>query len=261
MSIKVGLAQIDVSFGQTDENFERVEKFVAQAAKQQVDVVVFPEMWNTGYALTELDQLADRDGAHTKELLSKLAKQYHVNIVGGSVSTNRNGHFYNTSYIFDSEGQLVSQYDKAHLFGLMHEEQFITAGAAKNQFTLAGVLSAGVICYDIRFPEWLRTNALGGAKIIYVSAEWPEPRIKQWETLLAARAIENQAFVVAVNRVGNDPDNHFSGHSQVIDPLGNVVLDAGEDETLVTTEFDFDQIDQVRGSIPVFDDRRPELYE
>jgi predicted amidohydrolase len=143
----------------------------------------------------------------------------------------------------------------------MHEEQFITAGAAKNQFTLAGVLSAGVICYDIRFPEWLRTNALGGAKIIYVSAEWPESRIKQWETLLAARAIENQAFVVAVNRVGNDPDNHFSGHSQVIDPLGNVVLDAGEDEALVTTEFDFDQIDQVRGSIPVFDDRRPELYE
>lgn len=100
-----------------------------------------------------------------------------------------------------------------------------------------------------------------GAKLLFVVAEWPESRVQQWEILLKARAVENQAFVVAVNRVGDDPDNHFNGHSLVIDPLGRVILQASDDaEGIFTTDVDLSQVEQVRGHIPVFDDRRPDLY-
>lgn len=260
MTLKIAIAQTNVDFADPEANFKRVEAFVSRAANENADVVVFPEMWNTGYALDQLDQLADENGQKTQQLLQRLAKKNQINIVGGSVSTKRDGHFYNTSYIVDDHGQVISSYDKVHLFGLMNEEKFITAGESENHFELAGIESVGVICYDIRFPEWLRTNARHGAKLLYVSAEWPDVRIPQWKILLQARAIENQAFVVAVNRVGDDPNNRFNGHSLVIDPLGKILLDAGEDETLKTVSLGFDQIDEVRGQIPVFNDRRPDLY-
>lgn len=260
MGLTIALAQIDVAFANPGANFEKVSQYVAQAAQAHADVVVFPEMWNTGYALDQLATLADPEGRHTQELLQELAQQYQINIVGGSVATKRDRDFFNTSYVVDDQGQLVSTYDKVHLFGLMNEGQYITAGQTENHFQLAGVPSIGVICYDIRFPEWLRTNARHGANVLYVSAEWPQPRIAQWETLLKARAIENQAFVVAVNRVGDDPANHFNGHSLVIDPLGNVIANAGETEKLTLADVDFSQIEAVRGQIPVFEDRRPELY-
>ncbi|KIS03579.1 carbon-nitrogen family hydrolase [Paucilactobacillus wasatchensis] len=260
MTLKIALAQIDITFATPDDNFARVAKYVEQAAAKQVDVVVFPEMWNTGYALDQLEQIADLNGERTQEFLQQLAVKYHVNIVGGSVAIKRDGHFYNTSYVVNAQGALVSAYDKVHLFGLMNEEKYITAGASEVSFELANVASTGVICYDIRFPEWLRTLSRHGSKVLYVSADWPAVRIPQWEILVRARAIENQSFVVAVNRVGDDPDNHFNGHSLVIDPLGNIVSQAGEQEELVVATIDLDSIEQVRGQIPVFADRRPELY-
>ncbi len=118
----------------------------------------------------------------------------------------------------------------------------------------------GVICYDIRFPEWLRKQAAQGPQVIFVSAEWPTVRLPQWRLLLQARAIENQAYVVAVNRVGSDPDNNFGGQSLVIDPLGQIMAIAGAHAQLVTAKLDLAQVAQVRGQIPVFNDRRPELY-
>ncbi|WP_137596810.1 carbon-nitrogen family hydrolase [Paucilactobacillus kaifaensis] len=261
MTIKVGLAQTNVTFANPDANFKRVEEYVRKAAEQEVDVVVFPEMWNTGYALNQLDQLADENGKRTQQLLQSLASQYQLNIVGGSVATKRNGHFYNTSYVVSDQGAVVSAYDKVHLFGLMHEGEFITAGSDETSFELAQVPSTGVICYDIRFPEWLRTLSRHGAQVLYVSAEWPDVRVTQWELLVRARAIENQAFVVAVNRVGDDPDNHFNGHSLVVDPLGNIIAQAGEQEELKVASFDLESIEAVRGQIPVFKDRRPDLYK
>ncbi len=259
MKLKIALAQIDIAFGQPTVNFAKVEDFIARASGK-VDVIVFPEMWNTGYALSELTELSDKEGKFTQNLLARLAKKYQINCVGGSVSTQKAEKFYNTSYIFDTSGNLVSTYDKVHLFGPMNEEKFIAAGNRENQFELAGVPSASVICYDIRFPEWLRTNMSQGAKILYVVAEWPVQRVRQWKILLQARAIENQAFVVAVNRVGSDLNNQFNGHSLIISPLGEIIVNAGENETLCFAEIDLSEIDSVRGEIPVFSDRRPELY-
>jgi predicted amidohydrolase len=142
----------------------------------------------------------------------------------------------------------------------MAEDRYITAGATENVFELDDVAAMGVICYDIRFPEWLRKQAAQGPRVIFVSAEWPTQRQMQWRLLLQARAIENQAFVVAVNRVGSDPDNQFGGQSLVIDPLGDLLAIGGAHPQLITATLDLAQVERVRGQIPVFEDRRPELY-
>ncbi|WP_412053067.1 carbon-nitrogen family hydrolase [Lactiplantibacillus plantarum] len=256
----VALAQLNIQFGDPDANYEQIEVAIQRAAEQTVDVIVLPEMWNTGYALTRLNVLADDDGQRTLQLLSKLARQFRVNIVGGSVAVARDGHYYNEMLVVDRQGQLLSRYDKVHRFGLMAEDRYITAGETENVFELDGTVAMGAICYDIRFPEWLRKQAARGPQVIFVSAKWPTVRQMQWRLLLQARAIENQAFVVAVNRVGSDPDNQFGGQSLVIDPLGQIVAIGGAHAQLITAELDLTQVDQVRGQIPVFEDRRPELY-
>lgn len=260
MKLKIAIAQLNIVFASPKENSAKVTNSVKEAADHQADVVVLPEMWNTGYSLDQLSQLADPNGQQTQALLTRLAKENHINIIGGSVATQENGHFYNTTYVVDAQGQVVGQYQKVHLFGLMKEDQYLTAGHDENFFHLAGVPSASFICYDLRFPEWIRTVARHGADILYFPAEWPAVRIPQWKIMLQSRAIENQAFVVAANRVGDDPDNQFNGHSLVVDPLGKVLLDAGESESVTYATIDLNQLSKVRGPIPVFNDRRPNLY-
>ncbi len=194
MKITIALAQLDIKFGDPDANFSQIEPNVQKAAEQDADMVVFPEMWNTGYDLTRLDEVADVDGERTQKLLASLAKKYQITIHGGSVSTSKNDTFYNTTYIFGPDGKLLTSYDKVHLFGLMHEDEYLAAGCEEDHFQIKGVSAASVICYDIRFPEWLRTLSLDDSRILFVPAEWPTSRIPQWRRLLAARAIENQAL-------------------------------------------------------------------
>lgn len=258
--MKIGCIQLNIGFGKVEENCERAEKFIREAASQGAEIIVLPEMWNTGYALEKLDELADVNGERTKGFLSSLAKELGVHIVGGSVSVKRDGQFYNTMYTFNNEGELAGEYSKAHLFRLMDEHLYLQAGSDMNRFALGDIEAAGVICYDIRFPEWLRSHALAGAKVLFVPAQWPTPRIDHWKTLLQARAIENQCFVIAVNRIARKAEN-FNGQSMIIQPWGEVLWTGAEDEELAIIDVDFSVVDEVRGRIPVYDDRRPELYE
>ncbi|WP_288529043.1 carbon-nitrogen family hydrolase [uncultured Secundilactobacillus sp.] len=261
MKLNVAIAQMDVVFGDPDANFSKLEDFVKQAAEQSADIVIFPEMWNTGYDLTHLTTIADEAGQRTKSRLAELAKQYQLTIHGGSVATNRAGKFYNTTYVFGPSGQLLADYDKVHLFGLMNEDAYLTPGDHGDQFEVAGVQAASVICYDVRFPEWLRTLSLHDSRLLIVPSEWPTPRLTQWHRLLAARAIENQSFVVGVNRVGTDPDNAFGGQSVVYNPLGDELIRLDDQEQLATVVIDIAETTAARGFMPVFSDRRPDLYE
>ncbi|WP_107941989.1 carbon-nitrogen family hydrolase [Metasolibacillus sp. FSL H7-0170] len=258
--MKIGCIQLNVRFGKVDENFERAEQFIRQAAQGGAEIIVLPEMWNTGYALEKLPELADENGERTKQFLSFLAKELSVHIVGGSVAIRVGDEFFNTMYTFNKEGELVGEYSKAHLFRLMDEHLYLQAGDKLNRFALGDIEAGGVICYDIRFPEWLRSHALQGAKVLFVPAQWPTPRIDHWKTLLQARAIENQCFVIAVNRIANKVEN-FNGQSMIIQPWGEVLWTGAEDEELAIIEVDFSIVDEVRTRIPVYDDRRPNLYE
>ncbi len=257
--MKIACIQMDIAFGEPNVNFEHVEAYLKEAAANGAETIVLPEMWNTGYALTELEELADGTG-RTLTFLQGFAKEHGVNIVGGSVSTKKQEGFYNTMYVVDKTGKLLSEYDKAHRFGLMDEHIHLEEGEGLGTFELAGTTCGGVICYDIRFPEWIRAQALNGAKVIFVPAEWPEARIDHWKVLLQARAIENQCFIVAVNRVGSDPKNEFGGHSMVIAPWGEIRLDMAKQEGIGYTDIDLTEVENVRQRIPVFADRRENLY-
>lgn len=258
--MKIACVQMDIVFGEPEKNYQQVLNYLTEAADNGADTIVLPEMWNTGYALTELNKLADNTN-RTVEMLKNFAKEKSVNIVGGSVSTEKNNGFYNTMYVVNKKGELVSEYDKAHRFGLMDEHIHLEEGDTLGTFKLDNVVYGGVICYDIRFPEWIRAQALNDAKLIFVSAEWPEPRIDHWRTLLQARAIENQCFIVGVNRIGSDPNNVFGGSTMVIAPWGEIRLDMKKEEGIGYVEIDLQEVEEVRKRIPVFDDRREKLYE
>ncbi|WP_019155747.1 carbon-nitrogen family hydrolase [Robertmurraya massiliosenegalensis] len=259
--MKIACVQMNIEFGEPEKNYQAVKRFIDEAASMGTDTIVLPEMWNTGYALTELTRLADENGEKTKAFLQELARKHRVNIVAGSVSTKRNGKFYNTMYVVRKDGELVAEYDKAHLFKLMDEHLYMEPGQKRNGFALDGIECAGVICYDLRFPEWTRAHVLDGAKVIFIPAEWPEKRMDHWQILLQARAIENQCYVVAVNRVGNDPNNEFNGHSMVIAPWGELLIANEEKEGIYYAKIDIEQVKDVRQRIPIFQDRREELYE
>lgn len=248
--------QIDIAFGDVEKNITKVKQLMA-TLPEEVDTVILPELWTTGYALDALSQLVTPEIFDT---LKRLAKQYHVDFIAGSVATETEGQFFNTFVVINKKGELVHRYDKVHLFRLMDEEKYLAEGTGMGTFNLNGIEQAGVVCYDIRFPEWIKTQMLHQAKVLYVVAEWPKKRIDHWRTLLIARAIENQAYVVACNRIGEDPANVFGGHSMVIGPWGDILAEAGETETTLTVALDLTEVDRVRKNIPIYEDRRPNLY-
>ncbi|PLT34984.1 carbon-nitrogen family hydrolase [Bacillus sp. V5-8f] len=260
MKWKIACIQLDITFGEPDANYRSVEAKLSEAANTGADVIVLPELWTTGYDLTRLDEIADHEAKRTIRFLKESAKKYKVHLIGGSVAKKTQGGVYNTLLIVNNKGELVKEYDKLHLFKLMDEHHFLQPGQKDGLFHLEDILLAGFICYDIRFPEWIRTHTSKGAQAIFVVAEWPKPRLAHWRSLLIARAIENQCFVIGVNRAGSDPANEFAGHSLIIDPWGEVIGEAGEKEEILAADIDFNKTSEVRNMIPVFQDRRPEFY-
>lgn len=260
--LKIALIQMDIEAGDPQANTARLKTLLHEAVAGPVkpDLILFPEMWNTGYALERIGELADEEGRQAKALLSEFSREQRVVIVGGSIAEKREDGVYNTIYVFDREGQLVADYAKIHLFRLMEEEKHLKAGSHRGALRIEGIDAGMMICYDIRFPELARSLALDGAKLLLVPAEWPNPRLHHWRTLLTARAIENQMFVVACNRTGTSGTTSFFGHSMIIDPWGEIVVEAGEEETIVRAQIDLRLVDEVRARIPVFEDRRPLLY-
>lgn len=259
--MKIAAVQLDVVLGAVDTNYETAEKAIIQAAHTGADVVVLPEMWNTSFYPTNVQQLADDDGRRTKAFLMSLAKTYHIHIVGGSVANCKADGIYNTTYVVNRQGEIAGTYDKVHVFTPGGEDRAFRAGNRLNVFTLDGITMASIICYDLRFAEWVRMAALAGAKVLFVPAAWPDVRIDHWQILNRARAIENQMVVAAVNNCGIAGSFHFGGHSMIVDPLGTVLGEAKEAPMIVTADADIDCIASIRETINVFRDRRPELYQ
>lgn len=261
--MRIALLQMDIEAGNPEANFAKLAAMLEEAVshEQKPDLIMFPEMWNTGYALTKIQSIADQEGERTKTFLSDFSKKHCVNIIGGSIAELRSEQVLNTIYAFDREGKVIADYSKIHLFRLMEEEKYLTAGDKLGKLEIEGTQAGMMICYDIRFPELARKLALEGAKLLFVPAEWPHPRLHHWKTLLTARAIENQMFVIACNRMGISGNSHFFGHSIILDPWGETIAEAGEEETILYADIDLSLVDAVRSKIPVFEDRRPTIYE
>jgi omega-amidase len=260
MGKKIGIAQMDITFGNPADNKKRVQHWVKKASEAGCHIIVFPELWTTGYDLTRIDEIADEEARDSSAFLSDLASRYSIHIVGGSIASKTKEGIANNLIVADKNGKIVKQYTKLHLFKLMDEHHYLLPGEEDGLFTLMDTQMAGMICYDIRFPEWFRKHAIDGAKVIFVVAQWPAERISHWRTLLLARAIENQCFVIACNRTGSDPKNEFGGNSMIISPWGEIIAEGTREEELVTAEIDLNEVEEVRKKIPIFQDRRPEFY-
>lgn len=258
--MKVAMVQCTARLGDVEYNYNHVAALVKEAAGHDVAVIALPELWNTGFYPANVADLADVNGTKSKRFLSDLAATYGVALVGGSVACRRGKDIFNTTYVVDSKGHIIGSYDKVHLFTLGEEEKVFTPGDRANMFSLYDVPMASMICYDLRFGEWARVAALSGAQVIWVPAAWPVQRLRHWQILNTARAIENQCFVVAVNACGKTGDYAFAGHSLVIDPWGQCLAEGTDAEDIMYVDMQLDAVANARQGLHVFADRRPELY-
>lgn len=259
MDLTVSVAQMDIALGKPKANLAKAREIAAEARRRGSDVVVFPELWTTGYDLKNTERYAaDLNEGHFAQV-AETARENDIYIFG-SLLEAKGSCYHNTTPIFSPNGERIGVYRKIHLFRMMAEDRYLAPGEETPVFNLPWGKCAIAICYDLRFPELFRKYALAGARVVFLPAEWPHPRLAHWRTLLAARAIENQIFLVACNRVGESAGENFFGHSAIYDPWGKVLLEAGESEVLLTATLDLDLVERVRETMPVLADRRPELY-
>ena len=257
MNIIAAAIQFNVKQGDVDANLTYVREAIPRVAGEGANLVVLPEMWSSGFAYKNLNELALRTKGIVDELL-ELSSRYKLVVVGSMPEPNGDKVF-NTVYVVDN-GVLAGVYRKIHLFSLLGEDRAFSGGdswlLADTSIGRVGV----IICYDLRFPELSRRLAVEGAQVICVPAQWPKPRQEHWRTLLRARAIENQLFVVACNACGTIGKLDFFGMSMIIDPKGELLGEAGESEVEIVAPLDMQAMIEWRAQIPCFNDRKPESY-
>lgn len=256
-SIQAAAIQFNVTQGDVDANLAYIREALHRVSGEGVDLVVLPEMWSSGFAYKNLNELALRTAGIVDELLL-LSQELKLVIVGSMPEPNGDKVF-NTIYVVDN-GVLAGIYRKIHLFSLLGEDRAFSGGdswlLADTSIGKVGV----IICYDLRFPELSRRLALEGAQVICVPAQWPKPRQEHWRTLLRARAIENQLFVVSCNTCGMVGKLDFFGMSMIIGPKGELLAEAGEGEEEIIAELELQSMIDWRAQIPCFKDRKPECY-
>lgn len=241
MKSRVAIVQRDIVWCDVERNFQQLETMLADV---EVDVVVLSEMFQTGF-VTEPEGVAD-DGRTLRWMLVA-AKQIDAAIVG-SVIVREDGKFFNRLYFVKPTGE-VEWYDKHHLFSIGGEAEHFARGMERKVVEWRSVRYLLEICYDLRFPVWSRQR--GDYDAIIYSALWPKPRREVWRTLLRARAIENQAYVVGVNRIGAEPGLEYAGDSAVIDAYGRTVVDLENRESVAVVEMDMDALSLFRGRFNV----------
>lgn len=257
-TFRAGVAQFDIVNGDIEANVAAAMAQLNKLARQGADLAVLPEMFSTGFDNENINSLA----AATPETLAGFSRFAAENqmAVAGSFPEADGDEVYNTLYVIDRDGKIKGAYRKLHLFRLTHEHLFFSPGSRmETADTSLGRLGL-MICYDLRFPELARNLTFSGATALIVSAQWPSARADHWATLIRARAIENQVYVMASNRTGTDGDLVFPGLSAVIDPYGEAVAEAGDLDGGALAEIDTGKVDMARKQIPVMTDRRNDVY-
>ncbi len=255
---KAGFVQFDVRKGQVEANLKTALRYLAQLASCNVRLAVLPEMFSCSFDNENLKE----HSKHTDDILNELSSLAADSgmAVCGSLPRIKNGRIYNTQVFIDIDGKLKAEYHKIHLFRPTDEHMYYACGSEMVVVDSAVGRAGLMICYDLRFPELARSLCVEGAKIIVVSAQWPEKRKDHWQILIRARAVENQVFVICANRTGRDQELSFPGMSMIVDPTGNVLAAAGSEETTGCAVIDPGLTEQCRAMIPCMEDRRQDVY-
>jgi len=249
--MKVALFQYDPKWESRDINMHRLEELAADITIRP-DLMIFPELTLTGFTMRSKRFAEPLDGP-SAGFYREMAVRYKTHLIGGLIEQGDNL-YYNCLLHFSPEGELVSAYRKIHPFSYSGENRFYHGGGGP-VITRIGPVGAGLsVCYDLRFPELFRFYGKAGTELIINIANWPETRIVHWQTLLKARAIENQAYVIGVNRVGSDKKNRYNGCSAVFHPFGDQVLMAEDREGVFFADLDLNEVAQVRKTYPFLAD-------
>ncbi|MBN1553132.1 MAG: carbon-nitrogen family hydrolase [Phycisphaerae bacterium] len=266
----IAAVQFDISWEDPKGSILSVSTMLSMADLPAGALVVLPEMFATGFSMNAELTLAAR--AETEQTLSQLALTFGVYLCGGLVAQGQSGKPENQAVLFGPDGIEVGRYAKRHLFTPLEEEKAYAAGSEIEIVTLienygrdaretlgrdvqATLRVAPMICYDLRFPEEFRAAVDLGAEVFVVPANWPAARQDHWTTLLKARAIENQAYVIGVNRTGQDPHCQYAGGSMVVSPRGEVLAHAGAGPQILTAELDLEDLRAYRRDFPALRDR------
>ena len=259
--MKISLLQLPITIGDRATNQKNLQQELEQAMAEKPDLILLPELWDIGFFPRPLDQYTDPEGQNARSLLSKLARQYQINIIGGSIAEATADGIKNTCYVFDRQGKQTAVYSKSHLFSPAKEDKIFTPGNGLAVFTLDEIRCGIAICYDLRFPELFRKLALADIDLLLLPAEWPTVRLDHWRCLTQARAIENQLYLAACNGSGSFANGMpLAGHSVVIDPWGRRLAEADDQPGIITADINLLEKEKIRSTINVFSDRRPELY-
>ena len=269
-ALKVANIQMKVSV-KKDENLLIVDKYLNAITKENIDLAILPEMFNCPYQTPNFPIYAEEEGGATWKACSDLAKKYNIYLVAGSIPENdEKGNVYNTSYVFDRQGEQIAKHRKTHLFDIdvqggqsFRESDTLTPGNQISVFeTEFGVMGL-CVCYDFRFPELSRLMVEKGAKVIVVPAAFNMTTgPAHWEILFRTRALDNQVFTIGT-APARDPESGYTswGHSMVVGPWGNIINQMDEKEGYIISELDLSLVDKVRKELPLLAHRRHDMYE
>lgn len=248
--LKITIFQAYIFWENIPKNLDNLSLKIS-SLREKTDLIVLPEMFNTGFT-TNVEKCAEAMGGATMMWMYATAQQYNC-VVCGSLIIKEEEKYYNRFIWMNPDGTYV-QYDKRHLFGMSNEDQFFTRGNKRVIVQLKGWKICPMICYDLRFPVWSKNQNAAYDLLLYV-ANWPDKRSAHWRSLIPARAIENQAFVVGVNRVGHDGnEQYYPGGSMCISPSGSVVYYKPEYEDLYTFTIYPKDLDEDRANLPFLKD-------
>jgi predicted amidohydrolase len=248
--------QSDIVWEDKPSNHAQVRRLLEAAGVPPGGLVILPEMFATGFSMNT-GATVELEHGETLAFLAGLARDCRSTVLAGLAAPGRLQPARNQAVALNPDGQVIARYTKIHPFSLGGETKVHEPGDEVVCFPWDGLMVAPFVCYDLRFPEVFRIASARGAELMVVIANWPEQRIEHWVTLLQARAIENLAYVVGVNRTGRDPFHDYPGRSLAVDPHGKVIADAGSSECVLRVDIDPGIAREWRAQFPALKDRQP----
>lgn len=252
--MKVAAAQIDIAWHDRETNYEKAKRLAFEAKNAGAELFVLPEMFPTGFSM-DTGVTAETPDGPTAVFYRRLAKEFSLYLVGGLALRHGGNRPQNAALVVNPRGEDIACYRKIHQISILGEKKHYAPGDKPELFPIGNVDATVFICFDLRFPEIFRAVAKRCA-VIMVIASWPASRQSHWDILLKARAVENQCYVIGVNRVGKGGDHFFAGGSAVIDPMGNVLAHGGDIEELLLTEIDLDKVSKIRAEFPFLQEQK-----
>lgn len=245
--MEIGLVQYCPVWEKKEENQKKITSLLNNFVKHGVDLLIFPEMTLTGFTMLA-EKFSEKLNGESFQYFSIIAQKFRSHILVGIIE-KEDDNFYNTLIHINKDGNLYRTYRKIHPFSLSAEDKHYMKGKYPVVTEIDNWKTGLSICYDLRFPELYRLYGKEKVELIVISANWPETRIEHWKTLLKSRAIENQCYVAAVNRIGNDPLSAYPGFSAVIDPMGNEIISSINEE-IIFCNITRKMVNEIRNKFP-----------